>query len=74
MTLGLAWVSYRVSIDPQESAITRLAYRILARRSVRSPWLSATAQARVLAVLFLGLAVLGVVLVLVGVETKTFGR
>lgn len=72
LMLFLAFAYYRVSIDPQESAMTRVMYRILAKRYVRGPQPDATSQARILAIMFLCLAVFFVILAFSGAETKTF--
>jgi hypothetical protein len=47
--LFLAFAYYRVSIDPQESAMTRLLHRLLAKRYVRGLQTDAATQARILA-------------------------
>jgi preprotein translocase subunit SecG len=74
LMLFLAFAYYRVSIDPQETAMTRVLHRILAKRYVRGPQMGATTQARLLAVMFVCLAILFVILAFSGVPTKTFGR
>lgn len=67
--LGFAY--YRVSVNPEESAMTRLLYRVLAKRYVRGPQIDASSQARILAIMFGCLGVLAVILAFSGVATKT---
>jgi len=74
LMLFLAYAYYRVYVDPLESVMTRVMYRLLAKRYVRGPQLDPRLQARILAILFLCLALLGFILAFAGVETKTFGR
>lgn len=73
LMLFLAFAYYRVSIDPQGTVMSRALYRVLANRYVRGPQMGATTQARLLAVMFVCLAVLFIFLAFRDVPAKPFG-
>lgn len=75
LSVYLTFLCYRISVGRNESRMTRFLYRILATRQTSLPQTAVENKARVLMVVFAGVAILFTVLALTGrLEVKTLGK